>query len=89
MKEISHLQSSYNLTGGQVVSVEINMQANVMLMDSQNYSSYRNRRGFKYYGGSFKRSPANIQVPHTGLWYVVVDLGGGSGRISTSIRILG
>lgn len=83
---MSYLQKSYNLFGGQTISVEINLQTNVMLMDPLKYSSYK-KRSFEHYGGNFKTSPANIKVTHTGLWYLVVDLGGRAGRINTLVRI--
>lgn len=35
-----------------------------------------------------KRSPAKIPIPHSGHWYVVIDLGGYSGTVRSSVRVL-
>lgn len=78
-------------TGGPsaVVEVEINQQANVMLLDTANFAAYRAGRQFRYYGGWQTRSPARLTPPHHGRWHVVVDMGGRGGQLRASIRILG
>lgn len=72
---------------GSTVVVTLDKQANVLLIDNTNYSSYANGRRCQYFGGLMKKSPANIQVPRDGHWYVAIDLGGGSGRIRSSVRV--
>lgn len=63
--------------------------ANVQLMDSSNFSTYkRGRGGHRYIGGHATKSPVRLQVPRSGHWHVAVDLGGYAGRISSSARIL-
>lgn len=62
--------------------------ANVRLMDSSNYNSYRNGRNHKYYGGLVTRSPIVLTVPNSGHWYVTVDLAGLRGSVSSSVRKL-
>jgi hypothetical protein len=62
--------------------------ANVRLMDSSNFSSYKNGRKHKYYGGHVTKSPVTLTVPNSGRWYVTVDLGGYSGKVSSSIQKL-
>ena len=62
--------------------------ANVRLMDSSNYNSYRNGRNHKYYGGLVTRSPSVLTVPYSGHWYVTVDLAGLRGSVSSSVRKL-
>lgn len=62
--------------------------ANVMLLDSSNYSSYRNGRQFRYVGGHATRSPVDLQVPHSGHWYGVVDMRGLAGRVNAKISVL-
>ena len=62
--------------------------ANVRLMDSSNYNSYRNGRNHKYYGGLVTRSPSVLTVPNSGHWYVTVDLAGLRGSVSSSVRKL-
>ena len=62
--------------------------ANVRLMDSANYSSYRNGRSHHYYGGLVKRSPIVLTVPNNGHWYITIDLAGLVGSVRSSIRRL-
>jgi hypothetical protein len=62
--------------------------ANVMVMDSSNFSSYRRGGRFRYYGGHCTRSPAIIRPPSSGNWHVVIDLGGGSGHVRASVRVI-
>ena len=62
--------------------------ANVRLMDSSNYNSYRNGRRHNYYGGLAKRSPVILTVPRNGHWYVTIDLGGLRGSVSSSVKKL-
>lgn len=71
--------------------VQVSLQgnaANVRLMDSGNYSSYRSGRRHSYYGGLVKRSPIVLTVPNAGHWYVTVDLAGLAGSVRSSIRKL-
>lgn len=62
--------------------------ANVRLMDTSNYNSYKNGRRHTYYGGLMTKSPAVIGVPRTGHWYVTVDLQGLRGSVRSSVRVL-
>lgn len=78
-----------NLTKGQIVEVTLKgNSANVKLMNSSNFSSYKAGRRHNYYGGHVKRSPYRVTVPNNGNWYVTVDLGGYSGKVSSSVRVL-
>lgn len=62
--------------------------ANVLLLDSSNFSAYRNGRRYSYHGGLAKRSPVHLTIPRAGRWYVVVDMQGLKGRTNASIRML-
>lgn len=75
------------LRKGATVVVTLGSQANVLLMDSSNYRSYAAGRRHRYFGGLAKRSPARIAVPSNGHWYVAIDLGGGSGKIRSSVGV--
>ena len=77
-----------NLNKGQVVEVQLSAAANVRLMDSSNYSNYKNGRRHRYYGGYVKRSPYKITVPNSTHWYVTIDLGGYAGTVRHSVRVL-
>jgi hypothetical protein len=57
-------------------------------MNSSNFSSYKSGRRHNYYGGHVTRSPYNVAVPSSGRWYVTIDLGGYSGKVSSSVKVL-
>jgi hypothetical protein len=71
-----------------VVEVSLDRQANVQLLDDINFSHYRNRRSFTYHGGLAKASPVHLSPPHFGRWHLVVDLGGYSGSVNISTRLI-
>ncbi len=74
---------------GEIVEVILSgSAANVRLMDSSNFSSYRNGRQHRYHGGLAQRSPVHLQIPHAGQWYVTVDMQGLRGTVRSSARIL-
>lgn len=71
--------------------VEVTLQgsaANVRLMDSSNFSNYKNGRQHRYYGGLAKQSPVRIGIPNSGHWHVTVDMQGLKGNTNVSVRIL-
>ncbi len=76
-------------SGGETVQVTLSgSAANVRLMDSSNVSSYKSGRRHTYYGGLATKSPVNLQIPHSGHWYVTVDLIGLRGSVRSGIRML-
>lgn len=78
-----------NRSGGEVVEVTLSGNAaNVFLIDSTNFSSYKARRRYSYFGGHARRSPVRLQIPRAGHWYLVIDFGGYSGSVRHSMRIL-
>jgi hypothetical protein len=78
-----------NLEGGEIVEINLSGNAaNVRLMDSSNYSNFKNRRRHYYYGGYARKSPVRIPVPRSGHWYVTIDLGGYAGTIRSSVNVL-
>lgn len=77
------------LKGGEIVEITLKGNAaNVKLMNSSNFQSYKSGRRHTYYGGYVTRSPHKIPVPSSGRWYVTIDLGGYSGKVSSSVRVL-
>ncbi len=75
--------------GGEIVEIVLSgSAANVRLMDSSNLSSYKNGRQHRYYGGLAKQSPVRLQIPHSGTWYITVDMQGLRGSVRSSVRIL-
>ena len=51
-----------HLSKGQVVEVCLSAAANVRLLDSSNYSNYKNGRRHRYYGGYVKKRQSVGQV---------------------------
>lgn len=76
-------------TAGAVVEVTLSGNAaNVRLLDSSNFSAFKNGRQHQYIGGHTTRSPVRLQVPRSGRWYLVIDYGGYAGRGRAGVRIL-
>ena len=73
---------------GEIVEVRLSAAANVRLMNSSNYSNYKNGRRHHYYGGYVKTSPYRIPIPTSGHWYVTIDLGGYAGKVKHSVNVL-
>ena len=74
---------------GNVAEVTLSgTEANVQLLDNTNLQNYKAGRKHTYYGGHYKSSPACITVPHAGTWHVVVDLGGYTGQVRASVRVI-
>jgi len=75
--------------GGEIVEITISgSAANVRLMDGSNLNNYNNGRQHRYSGGLAKQSPVRLQIPHSGTWYVAVDVQGLRGSVRSSARIL-
>lgn len=62
--------------------------ANVRLMDSSNFNSYKNGRRHRFAGGLITKSPVVLGVPNSGNWYVTVDLQGLRGTVKSSVNVL-
>lgn len=73
---------------GEIIEVTLTAGANVRLMDSSNFSSYKNGHQHRYYGGLAKRSPIRLAIPNSGHWHVAVDMQGLVGSTRASVRIL-
>ena len=74
---------------GEIVEITLSGNAaNVRLMDSSNFSNYKNGRRHTYYGGLVKRSPVRLQIPNSGHWHVTVDMMGLRGTTRASVRVL-
>ncbi len=74
---------------GTVVEVTLSgSAANVRLLDSSNFQSFRSGRQHRYYGGLITRSPARLVVPHSGSWHITVDMQGLRGQTLSSVRTI-
>lgn len=76
------------LKAEQVVEIKLSGNAaNVKLMDSTNFSCYKNGRQHKYYGGHVTSSLTKLRIPSTGYWHVAIDLGGYQGTVRSSVNV--
>lgn len=73
---------------GEIVEVTLTSGANIRLMNSTNFSNYRNGRQHRYIGGLAKKSPIRLQIPSSGHWHVAIDMQGLRGSTSASVRVL-
>lgn len=73
---------------GEIVEVTLTSGANVRLMNSSNFSSYKNGRQHRYIGGLARKSPLRLQIPNSGHWHVAVDMQGLKGSTRASVRVL-
>lgn len=77
------------MRGGEIIEVILQgSAANVRLMDSSNFNSYKSGRSHRYHGGLVKRSPYRFQIPRAGQWHITVDMAGLRGTVRSSIRQL-
>ncbi len=73
---------------GDVVEVTLTSGANVRLMDSSNFNSYRNGRQHRYIGGLAQRTPVRLRIPNSAHWHVAVDMQGLRGNTRAGIRVI-
>jgi hypothetical protein len=86
---MNFLQSDLGHVGaGTVVEFGLNGRAFVRLIDSANFSAYRNGGRYTFFGGEAVRTPVRLSVPHAGHWHAVVDLNGHPGSVRASINVL-
>ena len=82
----------YNLghvSSGNVVEVTLQgSAANVRLMNSSNFNSYKAGRRHQYHGGLAKRSPVRLRVPSSGIWHVAIDMQGLSGTARSRVQVI-
>ena len=74
---------------GEIVEITLRgSAANIRLLDSANFNSYRNGRQHRYHGGLARKSPVQLQIPRSGRWHVAVDMQGLGGTVRSSARVL-
>ena len=74
--------------GGDVVVVNLpGNEANVRLLDSANFQSYKAGLRHQYYGGQITPSPSEIPIPRNGVWHVLADIQGLGGQSRIDIQV--
>jgi hypothetical protein len=79
------MHSRQHLNAGGLAKVQCSHQANVLLMDDENFRNFLDGHLFYYYGGFYRKFPVQLVIPETGDWNVALHLGGLVAQISYSI----
>ncbi len=87
MSEFTYYDLGHLKKGSVVVVTLRGNAANVQLLDSSAYSSYKSGRQYRYVGGLAKSSPVRLAVPHDGRWFVTVDLIGLRGSVRSGVQV--
>lgn len=62
--------------------------ANVMLMTDAQLTRYERGENFEFYGGNYSnQTVAELVAPRTGMWNLVIDLGGAPGTVSATYSV--
>ena len=85
---MKYLHWDFQAADRSAIVVTLDKQANVLLMDSNNFEHFRNGRQYRYQGGLAQQSPVWLHPPHAGRWHVVVNLGGYRGQVRASARLV-
>lgn len=67
---------------GDVVRVEIDTDANILLLTDDGLAAYRRHAPFHYIGGGYAKGKHALGVPASGSWHVIVDLSGRPGHVT-------
>ena len=82
----------YNLghvASGSVVKVMLQgSAANVRLMNSSNFNSYKAGRRHYYHGGLATKSQIRLRVPSSGTWHVTIDMQGLRGTVRSNVQVI-
>lgn len=86
---MEYLHKEFDLAQDDAVEVFlVGNAANVLLLDDENFQNYREGKPYKYFGGYARTSPFRLPAPQAGRWHLVIDLGGGAGRVQASSRVI-
>jgi hypothetical protein len=85
---MNYLHQEFEAGPDDLIEVALDGQANVMLLDPENFERYRRREPFQYYGGLATVTPTRLVPPSRGRWHLAVDLGGRAGSVRAGVRLL-
>ena len=86
--KFTHYDLGHVERGSVVVVTLAGSAANVRLMDSSNFSSFKAGRRHSYHGGLARSSPVRLAVPHSGRWHVTVDMQGLRGTVRSGVNVV-
>lgn len=70
-----YLYKQYRLKKGQTIKVYFNKATKIRLLDSREFNNFKKDKNYKYYGGFFEKSPAELKVPNDGTWTLIIEKG--------------
>ena len=87
---MNFLHQREHLNKNDIVEVNCSHQCNIVLLNDDNLTKYKNSKIYTHHGGGsfFKKLPARLQAPSTGYWNILLDLDGRTATIKYSIRII-
>ena len=85
---MNYLKYELSLSTGNTVKVELKRTSQCTSNGLYNFQAYQNGRQHRYYGGLATVSPFVVRPPHSGHWYLAIDLGGSNGRINASVSVI-
>lgn len=84
---INHWDLGQQSTGASVHVKLTGNAANVRLMDSSNFQSFKNGGPARGLGGHYTASPVVLRIPSSGHWILVVDYGGYAGQGTAAVQV--
>jgi hypothetical protein len=85
---VQYLHYPINTSVGATILLTLDRQAKVRLLDAANYQKYRRGEQHHSYSKLVRASQVRMQVPRTGCWHVIVDLGGPAEHAQASVQII-
>ena len=70
---MQYLHEAFTGGRGSVVTIEVDRQASVFLLDPPKYLAFKAGRQFRYHGGRMVKSPCHMSPSRSGIWHVVVQ----------------
>lgn len=84
---MKYLHWDFRAGADQVVEVEIDRAANVLLLDDTNFAAFRRGGRYSYFGGYYRQTPVRLVPPRNTNWHLVVHLGGYAGAVRASVAL--
>lgn len=76
------------LTGGKIVSVKVNQQAHVALVDTPNLHRYARRQRYRHYGGLQSYREMRYRIPFAAEWHVIIRINASSKAVRSEVRFV-
>lgn len=75
-------------TGGKIVSVVVNQQAHVALVDTPNMQRYVRRQRYRHYGGLQSYREERYRIPYAAEWHVLININASSKAVRSEVRFI-